>query len=103
MKVKIKTKLQGGMSKNWLQTVRKSPGVSRAVKKSYDSLKQGAEAKASARWRTGFKYHYGSKKFSGSWGDTWLIWGMSPMARKNTQFLKHSARDVGLKEGSRGQ
>ena len=86
-----KIKVSGGMDKNWIQKVRNSSAANYAVEREYRKVKDLAERKSKAAVKSGFKHHYGSKKLSGSWGDTWLIWGMSPVARKRTEILKRSA------------
>lgn len=92
MAKKGKVELKGGMSPTFISRIGKSTAVNRQMKDSYEGVKKKLEAKASAKdplqgKRTG-KYHYGSKLKRGKWGSTWLLWAITPTAKKNTRWFK---------------
>ena len=97
-------KVRGGMKKNWLSEIGKSPEMRKVVVEKTAKVKRLAEQKVKAESSTAkvFQFHYGSTILSGTWGHTGLIWPTTPMARKRDQLLSRAALAENLTRKDRG-
>ena len=90
---KIDVEITGGMDPKFISTIARSAGVSSVVDATYSDVKNRLEARAKAAARgTRMRYQYGSRRRSGSWGRTWIIWAMSPLARAKKDWIRRTAR-----------
>lgn len=82
--LKLKMTIEGGMKKNFISQIAKSEDVNTAVYGTFRRVKDSLEAKAKSADPNGnMPEHYGSRRYSGKWGSTWVIWARSELARKN--------------------
>lgn len=89
-KLKV-TNVEGGMKKNWLSNLARSPKVTDSVKAEASKVKQSMEAKIKIGRSRSYKWHYGSRALAGKWGTTVLIWPTTPAARREQQVGRAAA------------
>lgn len=80
---KTKVKLIGSRSNGkWItDNVSNSPFVENTLKENVTEVKRKAEAKLKRRYPKADMWHFGTRKLTGKWGSTYLMWPVSDMAR----------------------
>lgn len=96
-------KVTGGMSKLWISQIRKSKEVSMVTKEVASDAKKQAERVMKGLYPDTFDYFYGSVKLSGKWGDTWVLFPVTPMSRKHTEYLNSAVESTEAKKSTKPQ